>query len=344
MPITDIVDQAKKAEELLRASLVRLAEIKPDSLRRKDDLGPFDFGPGLLIFDQVLRLFQMLADSNLDNVPSEVLTALKSQADDALAHFENIQTFDVEATSSPGQARDQLIQAIAQRYNGYYSQIAPVVAYSVRKGTDFEQLEKKAREALHEVEGLKTEMQGTVGGIMTEAKATLDEVRKVAAEAGVKQHAVYFKDEADRHAAARKTWLKVTVILGAMLLVAGVGTVAFYMFNRETLGTGQAIQLGVAKLILFGALYFAVVWASRIYRAESHNFVVNRHRQNALGTFEAFAKAAGDDQTKNAVLLQATQCIFQHQVSGFATQETEGPTSPQVLEIFRGATSVPKQQ
>jgi len=66
---------------------------------------------------------------------------------------------------------------------------------------------------------------------------------------------------------------------------------------------------------------------------------VNQHRQNALSTFETFVKAAADDQTKGAVLLQATQAIFTPQVTGFIAQESDSGGPAQVLEIFRSASS-----
>ena len=104
-------------------------------------------------------------------------------------------------------------------------------------------------------------------------------------------------------------------------------------------GPSLTVQLALAKVIAFSILFSAVLWAGRIYRAHRHNYVVNKHRQNALSTFEAFAKASEDTPTKNAVLLQATQCIFSPQSTGYLPQEKEAEGSTQILEIIRGAAS-----
>ena len=101
------------------------------------------------------------------------------------------------------------------------------------------------------------------------------------------------------------------------------------------LTTSETIQLVIAKVILFSLLLSALVWAGRVYRSHQHNFVVNQHRQNALASFETFAEAAKDDQTKSAVLLQATNCIFAPQTSGYADSSAEATGSPQVMEIIR---------
>jgi hypothetical protein len=76
-----------------------------------------------------------------------------------------------------------------------------------------------------------------------------------------------------------------------------------------------------------------------MYRSQWHNHVVNKHRQNALSTFETFVKAASDEQTKNAVLIQATQCIFSQQPTGFVAHDSDGAPSPQILEIVRGVVA-----
>ena len=70
-------------------------------------------------------------------------------------------------------------------------------------------------------------------------------------------------------------------------------------------------------------------------KAQLHNYVVNKHRQNALSTFETFVKSTDDNDTKNAVLIQATRSIFSPQHTGFSAQEGESSTSPAIHEIIR---------
>jgi hypothetical protein len=69
-------------------------------------------------------------------------------------------------------------------------------------------------------------------------------------------------------------------------------------------------------VIVFSLLLSGMLWVGRIYRAARHNYVVNKHRQNALRTFETFVKSA-DPQIKSAVLLQTTGCIFTAQNTGY---------------------------
>ena len=80
---------------------------------------------------------------------------------------------------------------------------------------------------------------------------------------------------------------------------------------------------------------YALVSTVRTYRAEAHNHVVNAHRHHALSTFETFTAASSDDATRNAVLMQATQCIFSHRPSGFGHREDDTAPQSQVLELTR---------
>src|SRR5262249_49207999 len=143
-----------------------------------------------------------------------------------------------------------------------------------------------------------------------EARATVDAIKKAAAEAGVSQEAKHFKEQADEYETSSQYWLVATVIVSVATVAWGV--VALYLFPiSKGADTAEIVQQALSKIIVFTGLYYALIWCARNYSASRHNYVVNKHRQNSLGTFESFVKAAqGDPSIKNAVLLQATTSIF----------------------------------
>lgn len=332
----DLDTQNRQAQENLREALTKLSATEAEDLARTSELGTsLDFGAGIPVFARTLRLFQDLAEANLDNIPASVLDQLRQTTEQAQQAIDQIKEFDPSGQNNPAQVRDRLIQQISQQYDGHFQQISPVIAYSVRKGTDFGLLEQQARAALKEVSESGAVLRKEGEKIVQDARAALAEVQRAAAEVGVAQHAIHFKQESAGHAKARSTWLVATGLLAVAILCFGGLNVYYYMTHSLDIPTAQLIQLSIAKIVVFGALYFALIWAGRMYRAESHNWVINQHRQNALSTFETFVKAASDDQTKSAVLLQATQSIFSHQPSGFSQHEQDAAQSPQILEIIR---------
>lgn len=333
-----ILEQEKVARQGLETSLQALKAATPESLVRTEQLGTaLDFSQGIEVFARTLGLFRSLHESSLDNVPHDTLIRLTQFANEAANTFKQIQTFDPLGQSNPAAVRDSLIQQVATQYQSWFPQIAPVIAYSIRRGTDFERLERDARSAVEELNRIKRDMDVKAASIVSEAQATLEQVRRAAAEVGVAQHAVHFTHEAAAHLSRGGRWLWATGVLATLTLAFSGWTVYYYATTSLNMSTSQSLQLAVSKLVLFSLLYYGIVWSSRMYRSQWHNHVVNKHRQNALSTFETFVKAASDDQTKNAVLLQATHCIFAPQATGFVAHEGDSTANPQILEIVRSA-------
>lgn len=80
--------------------------------------------------------------------------------------------------------------------------------------------------------------------------------------------------------------------------------------------------------------------ASRIYKALKHQITVNKHRANALKTFQAFVKAASNDNTRDAVLIETTRSIFANSPSGYLdTTDASSDSNTKILEIIKGSAS-----
>jgi hypothetical protein len=92
----------------------------------------------------------------------------------------------------------------------------------------------------------------------------------------------------------------------------------------------------MTRAVVFAMASYLTVWAVQNYQSNRHLQVMNDHRSKALQTFDAFVWAADDDgQTRNAVLLEATRCIFTAGSTGYSSDETAGPTDG-IVEIVKG--------
>ena len=197
---------------------------------------------------------------------------------------------------------------------------------------------------------------------LKELDATLKSAKEAAELIGIVEHAKFFEEEALNHKRSAGWWLAVTVLLAAIACSAA----GWNFYRAESLikdavaersdihkvsatdtrsdgFVGLEVQLTVAKIIILSILLSAAVWTGRVYKTHRHNFVINRHRRNALSTFQTFVTGTADPQTKNAVLLQATTCIFGPQNTGYISQEKEADGYPQILEIVRGVGSSGKK-
>ena len=98
------------------------------------------------------------------------------------------------------------------------------------------------------------------------------------------------------------------------------------MQDLEPAGSDLSLVLQnlLTKGFFLSLIYLLLHRCIKNYTAEKHLETVNRHRQNALDTFDAFVDAAeGDRETRDAVLLAATNCIFDANQSGYLSAKNE---------------------
>ena len=99
------------------------------------------------------------------------------------------------------------------------------------------------------------------------------------------------------------------------------------------------------KGFLLTLIYFVLNRFGKNYTAHKHLEIVNRHRQNALDTFDTFVESAGENrETRDAVLLAATNAIFDANQSGYLSAKTKGtdnanPIQQVVRAVLPGSSS-----
>ena len=328
-----MLHQEDKALKELRESLNKLTQIQAEDLGRKEELGKaFSFEEEIPIFERTLKLFRDLSECNFDTLPHGVLNKLTQSARQALGEFDRIRNFNLVAEPNPKQARDQIVKNIEDRYPTYFDTLSPTIAYSVRKGTDFARLEREGKESLQLLGRIVIDHETKSKEKLDEMEKTLSKVRQAAAQVGVAQHSVHFMKQTEHHRKSSKVWLVATGIIGII-------TILFAWFSLHNVtssdSTYQIIRFTVSRILIISILSYALVWSGKNYSAHKHNEVINKHRQNALSTFETFVKATDDQETKNAVLLQATHCIFTPQRSGYLGKDSEPSSTNRFVEILR---------
>lgn len=343
------LEQQKQLAEETGELVDKIASINPPDLVRRQELGAaLSFEKGLPFFRRTLRLFRELSSADLSNVPHQPLQRLKQTIDNIANHLDAIEAFDPEEAANPADRRDSLVNQIRDSYHPLWERAQPILGYSFRARFGVEEFEQQADEILTSLKEKVQEQETAASSLLQELETVKDEVQRTAQEVGVAKHAAHFKTQAEEHQTNAETWLGRTTWLGLSTLAFAVLSfvalfvdLPFFSAPLSGLSTSESIQVGVTRFLVFTFLLAATVWAGRIYKSHLHNYVINKHRQNALNTFETFAAAANDDQTKSAVLLQATQSIFAPQLSGYVSQEGEAGLSPKILEIIRQEGSQP---
>lgn len=321
----------------IREGMEKINSYTLEELIREKDLGiklSFkDAEPDIL---GVFSLFNRIQIDQIIHVPYKNLQDLHALINDVISRFDQFKAFDPTAGNS-AQLRNNLIQQFENKYQMYFASVSPILTAMMLDGNDFSAQQEKYNQMIKELEkklindGKKSE------DYLSKMENVLSSAQDAAAKSGVSKYSNLFEKEAIDHEKKATTWLLLT--LGVIIVIVIAASLLIEFFPGESARTGEIVQYTVSKIVILSSLFFVLSIFNRNYKAHKHNSVLNKHRQNALSTFETFSNASGSDlQTKNAVLIEATRTIFSNQQTGYLhTNETE--VSNKIVEIIKGASS-----
>lgn len=325
----------EEKREAIRERLTSLGEKSTSDFIRRDSLGMYSFEEVEEEVSDALGFHRGLRDLPLSEVPAPTLNKFNTRTQAVFNSLKDMLNFNPQEVGDPNTQHAQLIKQFRNAWSQAFDELAPYLAYIQPRGAAVDKAVEEARAKLDEVSKEQVRVLQEVSSASDEADKILQSLRSAAAEAGVEQHATHFSSEAGFHSDQAEFWLKATAgIAGFTALLAGL-VVAAYLNEWVTVPSGQWVQVAIGKVVFFSILSFGLVWCGRNYRSHQHNYVVNKHRENALATFRAFTDAASDEATKNGVLLRATEAIFSPGASGYVNTQQEGTHSPQILEFVR---------
>lgn len=328
--------QEETARQACQESLVRIQKFDPASLSREEELGrELSFQEVVPAARRLLGLYNQISQTVLEDFPLTQLNSLKSQADADYNRFSEILQFSPKQDNAYNVHND-LIQKIDQAYQATFNALHPMIAHSTSKSADFKRLETEARAMLQTITDKAHELTQRLENDKKVSEQILEDIRKVAAEQGVSQQATYFRDAAKEHEDDASIWQKRIIWLAIILGIYAILTIALHKIpwiKPEDLY--QAVQLTISKVLIFAVLSYVLYLSTKNYLAQKHNAVINKHRQNALMTYEALVDAAKEASNKEIILTHASACIFAPQPTGYTGGQTpEGPVAKSVVELL----------
>ena len=320
--------------EITRALRANLADIA-----QEQHAGGYTFSFIAEVLGKLNQLFKVIFDADLMLLPADHLTRLTGFARRYNEMIHRIERFRDLPSDQKQETIGQIMTGANELYDESLPYLASAIALSTVKLQSFlKEQEEIIKTKKRELEAAIADFTAVMKKAVEDANSTVEGIRESAKAAGIVEHAGIFSKQAEEHQKAAWCWLGGMGLFGLITIGA-----LMWSYNRSigivaTLTTQQAIQFTITKLAVLSVLLAGLVWCGRSYRTQRHNHVVNKHRQNALSTFQVFSQSTADEPTKNAVLLQATQCIFSAQPTGYTTQESDSVPGPQILEIVRSVT------
>lgn len=331
--------------EETKESLERIQKFNVENLPRESSLGTqLNFLDVVPPAQQLIDLYKRLSVTALKDFPDTILTSIKDNANNHYNLFTQIIEFE-PTQQDPSTVRTNLINNVTNAYTPAFQQLHPFISYSLHRSADFQRLDTEARAKLQAIEDESSKITNSLVEKENSAKTALEEIRNVAAEAGVTREATHFKNEFEHHNTEAAKWQERVIWLSIILVLFAV--MSLFLHEIPILNDKEIyniVQLSVSKLLIFSVITYMLFLSSRNFFNHKHNAIVNKHRENALLTYNALVEASGDGGVRDAVLLQAASCIFSPQSTGYTpTNEIDVSNQKSMIEIFSKPILQPQQ-
>ena len=312
-----------------------LAEVDATTLARTEPLGTDnDFRNIVPLARRTIQIIKSVLDSpHRIYLAYQHIKAARACAEQIKRIFQEIYDFTLTDTPNPRQKREKLQSALSQQYDTLYSTFSAFLmagdwetrAQAFTTDVDFKvtarlsDVDKKLNELQQQATYFQNTVQVEIDSKLSRVDGKIGEIEKSTAKLGVAKHAVHFQKEANRNKASSNQWLRGVVL-------SSIAIVGIVIWNVASLPSDVVSAIPRAVSVAF--LWTIAAWCSKNRRAEEHQYTVNQHKANSLSSFETFIAASGDQETKNAVLVSATNNIFGHQPSGYGAATGRSPDLP----------------
>jgi hypothetical protein len=277
------------------------------SLVSRPEWGTITFEESKEDFERLEALLQSLNLLPLEHIPQGIIPSFTSALQPVTQVLGEISKFSVE-TNNPTGVRQTYTNQLRDHVKKFFMVSHIYVPYLAYQRGDVERNIRQLNETVTAAEQTVQKSKDEIQNRRTEIEAIVASAREAAAKAGVAHFRDDFQEEAKAQEDAadiwlvRTTWLAVTTLLAAIIL-SGLGI--FFPYPVERIA-----QVIASKVLIILILGTATLWCGKMYKAAKHLATTNKHRANALLTFQAFIQATEDEATKNAVLLETTRSIF----------------------------------
>lgn len=326
-------EQRKEKIEEAKNIIEELAEIKASSLARTDDLSrTINFSEAVPYFEEMLDIVKQLNQRSIERLAFNHINQIIAGCTSLRNLINKVDGFDINQ-NTPADVCKAIIQEVKNGYDTIMEPLTIPLSFTATQATDYAKIEREAKGYHSTMREEADAFKKMLKAYKTDAENALQAVKDQAAEAGVATNAQIFLSDSEAHGEIAKKWLNATIWASGITLAVAILFV-FISFNYQPDSTAAAIQYVVSKLILLSTLSFGIYWCARNYKSSKHNETLNKHRANALMTFRAFVEGSGDQQIKEAILLQAAQAAFINRPTGYEGQEKESQTINPVVEIL----------
>lgn len=313
------------------AAIVKLTEGK--DLIRRAGWGEINFSSVEAEVTSGLQMVKELLNLPLELLPDNVHVGGTQAADSLFQNMRAMDSFSLKQGGDPNQRCQQLCGQVHTSVNQFRQAMGQWIPYLVYQRGDVEENIRKLNAVIEKAQTISAHHVSELEAERNEVRRIVESIQTAAAEAGVAVYTQDFQHEADANNKLARRWLWTSAVLAVTTL--GFLTL-FYFWKLEADNFIHMLpQLGCRALAIT-LLFTATVWCGRMYKAMRNQAIQNRHRALGLKTFRAFADAAGNAETKDAVLRETTHAIFSATPTGLVNEGGTSDVDPSIVQIAGG--------
>jgi len=327
------------ATEVLTKQLRELADsctqIPIDKLLINPDWGKITFEGCRAELERTYSILNHFKLLPIDLLPDSPMQQIVSSLPPLKATLDQIKVFTIESNDPTG-TRNQLIGQLKTQADQFFSVAHLYIPYLAYQKGDVQRNINELTESVEQASRLVSDAKDEIEKKRGEIGEIIVATREAAASVGVAHFTADFTTESAAQDSSADRWLKATGAMAGLTLVVAVGLV--FVPIKPDATTPQVIQIFTSKVVILGLLFTATIWCGRLYKAARHQGAISKHRANALRTFQAFTKAASDDESRNAILMETTKSIFAITSTGYLDNESTPDGGLKIVEVVKHAT------
>ncbi len=325
-------------EETVNKIIELVAEIikrDVDDVVRSNKWGEYNFDECRDDLEAAYSVIRPLLELPLESILQAHAADFQKQLGVLRDTINNVTEFTVKQ-DAPAQNRDQLSVALIKQSQAVWNRIAPWIGYLFFQAGDVSEGLKKIRESQGHVDNALVNFLEKADDGQTQIEKAVAAAKEVAGKAGVGHFTEDFANEAEAHNTAAFRWLVATVVFAV-----AAGSVAYHFGTAQQVPEEVAaiLQYTTMRIVILGLLFTGTIWCGRMYKTNKHQESINKHRANALQTFQAFVEATKDPAVRDAVLMETTRSIFTIAPSGYLGDIDKSPDAgSRIVEVIKAAS------
>lgn len=323
----------EKVEGLKDKILEVLDYFKKDLINRRE-WGTITFSEAEKDLDRAKNILSYLEVLPIDYLPEKALDQIIAQVNQLKTSIQNIDEFTIE-TNNPTGERDNRKNDLKNKVDSFYTQTAQWIPFLAYQKGDVTENINKLSESVQKANKIIDEAKNSVDQRKVEIEDIVKTAKEAAASAGAAVFTEDFSNESINNEEYAKKWLTASIV-SAVLTIIVVIIMWCLSYKFEVKDNLQGIQVITAKVVILSLFVTATIWCAKNYRILKHLSSFNNHRALSLRTLQAFVKAALEDQTRDAVLLEATRAVFTNGATGYlGGKDDSGGSQLTVVEMAK---------